>query len=78
MALEVFVFGAQKRSLRLDDNGAGYTYIGNADPGALDSAAVWQIMRLDQTATPDLAVLWADGDALYDNIWNDRATLSYS
>ncbi len=52
------------------------TYIGNAVIGSATSAAVWQIKRLDATA--GLIKLWADGNDNYDNIWDNRASLSYS
>ncbi len=77
MALETFTFGAQKRSTRLDEVGA-LTYVGSALPGSAESAAVWQIMRMDETADPDLTILWADGDNQFDNVWDDRLGLSYS
>lgn len=52
------------------------TYIGNAAIGSATSGAVWQIKRLD--ATSGLIKLWADGNDNYDNIWDNRASLSYS
>lgn len=64
-------------TLRLDDVGAGITYIGEANPSSAESAAVWRIKRLDETG-PDLDILWADGNASFDNVWSDRAILSYS
>jgi hypothetical protein len=38
---------------------------------------VWRIKRLLTTGTV-LAVEFADGNPKYDNIWNDRASLTYS
>lgn len=52
------------------------TYIGNAAIGASASGSVWQIKRLD--ATSGLIKLWADGNDNFDNIWNDRESLTYS
>jgi len=45
-----------------------------------EAEAVWQIGRLDQSAAPDLVLLWADGDPKFDNVWDDRAspTTDYS
>lgn len=57
------------------DEGATYTYIGNAVPGSADAAAVWQIKRLTNA---DNTIIWADGDALADNIWDNRASLTYA
>ena len=64
-------------SLRLDSVGGGITYVGEAIPSSVESSAVWRIKRLDETG-PDLDILWADGDASFDNVWDDRASLSYS
>lgn len=61
---------------RLDEASAVITYVGNAAPGSLTSDAVWQIKRLDSTS--GLVVEYADGTADFDNIWDDRAILSYS
>lgn len=57
------------------DEGATYTYIGEAEVGASVASAVWRIKRMTNS---DYTLLWADGDAAFDNIWNNRASLSYS
>ena len=63
---------------QLDDTGSGgITYIGKATPGTATSSANWQITRLTETGA-DLEVLYADGDINFDNIWDNRASLSYS
>lgn len=54
---------------------AGYTYMCEALPGAATSAAAWRISRL---ATATGVVQWADGNAAFDNIADNRASLSYS
>lgn len=53
-------------------------YKGEAQPGAVDSAAVWRIHRLVLNSEFDVVQTWADGDANFDNIWDDRLSLSYS
>lgn len=52
------------------------TYVGKAAPGTATSAASWQIFVLDETG--DLQVKYADGDAGFTKIWDNRASLSYS
>lgn len=52
-------------------------YIGEALPGSATSAAKWRIQRV-RTATTPVDVLYADGDEHFDNVWDDRASLSYS
>ena len=69
----------QPYSLRVDDiNRAGGTvYIGEGTVGMLDANAVWRIRRLiDTSGTVDIK--WADGDSTFNNIWDNRASLSYS
>lgn len=63
-------------SKRVDEASSTITYIGAATVGASDAAAVWRISRMD-TST-DLVILYADGNANFDNIWDNRAALSYS
>lgn len=65
-------------AVRLDDTTtADVTYIGKAAIGSTTSAAVWQIAKLD-TAT-GLIKTWADGDASFNNVWDNRATtVTYS
>jgi hypothetical protein len=58
-------------------------YIGRAPVGSdtiPDKAdSVWQIMKIDTTASTDIKVpIWADGNENFDNIWDNRASLSYS
>lgn len=54
----------------------GKTYVGYAPSGSLDSQAVWQIMRIDTSAGDK--VEYADGNTLFDNVWDNRASLNYS
>jgi len=60
----------------VDEASATITYVGKALPGTATSSALWQIQRIDTTG--DLTITWADGNADFDNVWNDRGTLSYS
>ena len=58
---------------------ANVIYIGFAQPGSSTSDAVWRIMKIDKTgATINPAITWAGGKALYTNIYDNRASLSYS
>lgn len=61
-------------SIRMDD-GATYLYVGEALPGTAASSAGWRIKRVENSTGN---VLWASGDVLFDKVWNDRASLSYS
>ncbi len=62
---------------RIDEVSAAVTYIGKAVVGSLDASAAWQIMRLT-TAGTETAIEYADGNLSFDNVWDDRASLTYS
>lgn len=64
-------------AVRLDDAGGGVTYVGNAVAGSVTSASVWQIKKIVESAG-DITITYADGDSLFDNIWDNRASLTYS
>jgi len=63
-------------AIQLDDTSTpNVTYIGKAIPGSLTSAAVWQVSKIDESS--NLAITFADGDSDFDNIWDDRTSLTY-
>lgn len=65
-------------SIRLDDKSTvKVTYVAYAGIGSLESAAVWKIFRLTEIVS-GLKTEYADGNSNYDNIWNDRVSLTYS
>lgn len=62
-----------------DTTTANVVYIGKAElTGAaiLTSGAVWQIKKLD-TSSLALDKKWADGDSSYNNVWDNRSSLTY-
>lgn len=61
------------------DSNRRLIYHGLAQPGTAKSAAGWQIISFTYNSNGDLTdIQWADGNFQLDNVWNDRATLSYS
>lgn len=54
------------------------TYRGDALPGVLTSAASWRVSRLTTQSDGDIAIVFADGNDNFDNIWDNRLSLSYS
>jgi len=56
-------------------NAGGYTYLGFAVPGTATSGALWKVMRITDA---DDTILFADGNGEYDNVYDNRASLSYS
>lgn len=61
----------------VDEADASTTYVGEAATGTALGAASWRIKRLTQSGTV-LLTEWADGDGLFNNVWNNRASLTYS
>lgn len=53
-------------------------YRGEADPGAAESGAVWRIRKIVIGEDGDVTTTWANGSATFTNIWDDRASLTYS
>lgn len=61
-----------------DPVGTTIAYVGKAPAGTLVSAALWQVKKLVFAADGGVTTTMADGDATFSNVWNDRATLTYS
>lgn len=64
-------------SVQFDNAGSGVYYLGYSGPGVGTDAASWQIQRVTSSGG-DVVVEYADGDSLFDNVYDDRAGLSYS
>lgn len=62
--------------LLLDESASPITYIGLAALGSDTSQAVWQIKKIDETS--GIEITFADGNADFDNIWDNRASLTYT
>lgn len=69
--------GSSTYTTRVDDAGSLITYVGKAEIASATSSAVWQIQKIDETGG-DLVITWADGNASFDNVWDDRASLTYN
>ncbi len=68
---------ALRGALRFDGENATYNYVGDAAEGSSESSAVWRIYRLTNSGTASISKQWADGNSNFDNIWANRASLSY-
>jgi hypothetical protein len=53
-------------------------YLGQAQPGTSTAAALWRIQKLSFGVDGDVTALWADGNANFDNVWDNRASLTYT
>jgi len=67
-------------SIRLDDvTTASVTYVGFASEGSLTSSSCWKIFIIDSRETPiTLAIKYANGNSNFTNIFDNRASLTYS
>lgn len=63
-------------SVRIDEVSANLIYIGEATASADDSSPIWRIKRLQLTGTVT-AIQYADGNTNFDNVWANRASLTY-
>lgn len=61
----------------VDSGDSTITYVGKAVAGSTLASASWQIKQITDTSG-DLSILFADGDILFNNVWNNRESLSYS
>ncbi len=63
-------------AIRVDDASTTVTYVGQAPLGASESSPVWRIKKLE-TIGSVFKITWADGNQVFDNIWDNRALLTY-
>ena len=61
----------------IDESDSATTYLGKAQMGASTSGASWQIKKISVASTVT-TISYADGDNRYDNVWDDRASLTYT
>ena len=73
--LQTISFGGTQFALRLATVG-DVDYVGEASIGTATSAASWRIKKVDSTS--GTIITWADGNASFDNIWDNRTSLTYS
>jgi len=66
----------QNLAQRIDDQ-TSVIYIGSAPMKSLPSDPIWAIKALNVSGGL-ITVLWANGNDLNINIWDNRASLSYS
>jgi len=71
------VVSTKESGLRIDDSVANTLYIGECAVGSTGStsSAIWKIQKID---TSSINIKWADGNTSYDNIWDNRTSLTYS
>lgn len=69
---------ASNYATQIDDTStASVTYIGKAVIGSSSASAVWQVQKIDESSNPT-TIKWADGNDAFDNIFNNRTSLTYN
>ncbi len=63
---------------RVDVASSTVTYIGKTYAGNSPAVAEWRIQRMTSDPSGSLVIEYANGSTAYDQVWNDRASLSYS
>lgn len=72
--LQTISFGGFKFTVRLETVGS-IDYVGEAAIGTATSSALWRIKKIDSTS--GLVLTWA-GTGVFNQIWDNRASLTYS
>jgi hypothetical protein len=62
--------------IEIDTVSPDLTYVGEAAIGSDKSQAVWRIQRITKSGS-NVEVLFADENDFFDNIWDDRLSLTY-
>lgn len=66
----------RRLTVRLDEVSDTLFYVGKAEIGKVDSDANWLIIKYSTTGNI-LKSEYANGVELFNQVWNDRATLTY-
>lgn len=77
----IMLDGAQFLTTRTAMVVAGATqtiYQGFAHPGSVETDPLWLIQRTTLTADGSTTTLFAGGQALFNQVWADRASLAYT
>lgn len=66
-------------TMLMDPASSTITYSGKAAAGSATNVAVWQISKLTFDADGNLlSQKWANASGNFDQIWDNRASLSYT
>jgi hypothetical protein len=61
----------------VDEASGATTYLGYCFKTPVTNKPIWKIKRIIKSGTVT-TTMWADGDKLYNNIWDNRASLVYN
>lgn len=65
------------QTVYLDEFDSNTTYVGLANLGANTNGSIWLIKKISILGSIT-SITYADGNAEYDNIWDNRYTYSYN
>lgn len=65
-------------SKRIDNVSDSEMYKGEAAVGSTTASFSWRIQKIVFAIDGDVSITWADGNANFDNSWDNRLTYSYS
>lgn len=68
--------GSESLQELVDQASSTVTYFGTALSGEATSAATWRIQRMSVSGTVT-TFAWANGNDQYDNVWDNRSSLTY-
>lgn len=63
-------------AVKVDEASSTVTYVGKAKMGTATSAASWQIFKVSVSGNVT-SITWCDSNNNFDNIWDNRAGLTY-
>lgn len=63
---------------RIAYTGANPIYVGRAAIGTASNAAAWQIQKITYDGDNPTVIEWAGGNETFTQVWDNRASLSYS
>ena len=66
-------------TIAIDYDGSGnMIYVGKAYLGSSKADGVWSIRKFVYNGSNLTDIQWANGDGAFNNIWNNRVSISYS
>lgn len=65
-----------EQQILIDTSVSGTTYFGYSAPGIPTDKPFWKIMKMVETSILT-TIKYADSNQLYDNVWDDRTSLTY-
>lgn len=64
------------KATKIDEVSTSVSYVGEAEIGALPSQSVWRIKKITESGTVT-SIQYANGSNLFNQKWDDRASLTY-